>query len=258
VRLDRWQASRYGTVAVLSYRREPENVLGFADLAELDDLLRRVGEDDGVSVVVLTGGLDGYFVAHADLADVEALVQDEPSPDAGPSGPEQWGTTLQRLADIPQPVVAAVNGQAWGGGFELALACLMRVASASAHLRFVEVAHGAIPGAGGTQRLPRLVGMSVAARLVLGGEQLKAADALALGIVDAVLPDEDFLTHVLAWVAPVASAPRHSLLAAKRALVDGARLALDDGLALEQRLFREVLRSPQTRALHAAAGHASP
>jgi enoyl-CoA hydratase len=250
-----WELSRHAAVAVLTYRREPENVLGFADLAELATVLHAVGQDDDIAVVVLTGGLPGYFVAHADLADVDALVNDA---DAGPHGPDAWGTTLQLLADLPQPVVAAVNGQAWGGGFELALACLMRVASASAHLRFVEVAHGAIPGAGGTQRLPRLIGMSVAARLVLGGEQLKAADALALGIVDAVLPDEDFLTHVLAWVAPVAAAPRHSLLAAKRALVDGARLALDDGLALEQRLFREVLRSPQTRALHAAAGHASP
>jgi enoyl-CoA hydratase/carnithine racemase len=250
-----WELSRHAAVAVLTYRREPENVLGFADLAELATVLHAVGQDDDIAVVVLTGGLPGYFVAHADLADVDALVNDT---DSGPHGPDAWGSTLQRIADLPQPVVAAVNGQAWGGGFELALACLIRVASASAHLRFVEVAHGAIPGAGGTQRLPRLVGMSVAARLVLGGEQLKAADALALGIVDAVLPDEDFLTHVLAWVAPVAAAPRHSLLAAKRALVDGARLALDDGLALEQRLFREVLRSPQTRALHAAAGHASP
>jgi enoyl-CoA hydratase/carnithine racemase len=252
VRLDRWQTSRHGTVAVLTYRREPENVLGFADLAELDDLLRRVGEDDGVSVVVLTGGLDGYFVAHADLADVEALVQDQPSSGAGSYGPDQWGTTLQRLADIPQPVVAAVNGQAWGGGFELALACLMRVASASAHVRFVEVAHGAIPGAGGTQRLPRLVGMSVAARLVLGGELLTAQEAHAMGIVDAVLPDADFLDAVLAWVAPIANAPRHSVLAAKRALVDGAQLPLAQGLALEQQIFRAVLRSPQTRALHAS------
>jgi len=242
-----WQVQRHDAVAVLSYRREPENVLGFADLAELDQRLIEVGEDAAVRVIVLTGGLPGYFVAHADLADVDSLVF---GTDPGPFGPDAWTNTLQRIADVPQPVVAAVNGQAWGGGFELALACLMRVASESAHLRFVEVEHGAIPGAGGTQRLPRLVGPATAARLVLGGELVTAQVALRLGIVDAVFPDDDFLAQVLAWVAPLARAPGHSLAAAKRALVDGAALALSDGLALEQRLFREVLQSPQTRAMH--------
>jgi enoyl-CoA hydratase/carnithine racemase len=244
-----WDSTRHGAVTVLTYRREPENVLGFADLAELAARLRTCGDDEATRVIVLTGGLPGFFVAHADLADVKHLVDDT---DAGPHGPDAWGDTLRLISEVPQPVVAAVNGQAWGGGFELALACLVRVASESAHLRFVEVAHGAIPGAGGTQRLPRLIGMSRAARLVLGGEVLTAGDALALGVVDAVVPDDEFLTSVLAWVAPMAAAPRHSLVAAKRALVDGAQLPLHEGLALEQALFRDVLRSPETRALHAA------
>ncbi len=243
-----WEANRYDAVTVLTYRRPPENVLGFADLAELDDHLQVVAHDRETSVVVLTSGVPGYFVAHADLADVEHLVDDT---DPGPHGPETWDTTLQRLGNLPQPVVAAVNGQACGGGLELALACLLRVASTSAQLGFVEVAHGAIPGAGGTQRLPRLIGLSRAARLVLSGDLLSADEALQLGLVEAVLPDDGFLEHVLDWVAPMAVAPRHSLAAAKRALVEGAQLPLNEGLTLEQRLFREILRSPETRALHA-------
>lgn len=245
----RWTSARHGAVTVLTYRRPPQNVIGFADLAALSRALRDAAADDGSHVVVLTGGVPGFFVAHADLADVAHL---RAGTDPGPHGPQVWAEVAALVADLPQPVVAAVNGQAWGGGFELALACQLRVAGRSAHLRFVEVAHGAIPGAGGTQRLPRLVGPALAARLVLAGELVTADQALAAGIVDAVVPDEDFLDHVLAWVAPIAAAPRHALAAAKQALVQGVSLPLRDGLALEQRLFRDVLRSPQTQALHAA------
>ena len=144
-----WKSDLDNGVVVLSYRREPENVIGFADLVELDFLLQQWGDDGRVHVIVLTGGLPGFFVAHADLADVEQLVRNL---DPGPYGPDAWGNTLRRIADVAPPVVAAVNGQAWGGGCELALACLIRLASESAHFRFVEVAHGAIPGAGGTPR----------------------------------------------------------------------------------------------------------
>ena len=243
----RWQGELRGEVALLTYRREPDNVLGFSGLAELDAALELWGSDERVKAVVLTGGVPGYFVAHADLADVAALVSDA---DPGPYGPEMWRVALERIATLDVPVVAAVNGQAWGGGCELALACLWRVAAVSAHLRFVEVAHGAIPGAGGTQRLPRIVGLPTAARLVLGGEVVTSGEALSIGLVEAVLPDDDFIAHVLDWLTPVVAAPRHSLMAAKRALVQGSRLPLLPGLDLEQRLFRDVLRSRQTRALH--------
>jgi enoyl-CoA hydratase/carnithine racemase len=235
-----WDAERRGAVAVLTYSRPPENVIGFADLAELDDVLLRQSADDRVRVIVLTGGLPGYFIAHADLADVAALAG---GGDTGPHGPQAWGRTLSRISAISQPVVAAVNGQAWGGGFEVALSCLMRVASPAATFRFVEVADGAIPGAGGTQRLPRLIGLSRAARLILGGEVIGASEAHHLGVVEAVLPEAGFLDAVLSWAAPLAAQPRHSLAAAKRALVQGASLPLEQGLALEQDIFRRLLSS---------------
>jgi enoyl-CoA hydratase len=242
-----WQSQLTGGVVVLTYVRPPENVIGFADLAELDRALVHWADDERAHVIVLTGGIAGTFVAHADLADVAALIDDRPT---GPDGPEVWARALGRLATIPQPVIAAVNGQAWGGGCELALACMLRVAAQSAHFRFVEVANGAIPGAGGTQRLPRLIGLSRAARLVLGGEQIDAARAAEVGLVDAVVPDADFLHHVLDWVSPIAEQPRHSLVAAKRALVEGLLLPLSQGLELEQGIFLDILRSAATRALH--------
>lgn len=241
----RWRLERRGRVAVVSLHRPPENLLGFALLAELDVLLARISDDQSVHVVVLTGGIDGYFVGHADLGDVEALVAGEP----GAGVPDQWNLALARLSSMTQPTVAAVNGQAWGGGCELAIACQLRAASESAHFSFVEVAAGAIPGAGGTQRLPRLIGPSKAARMVLAGEIVDAQSALALGLVDTVLASEDFLDHVLDWVDPIACQPRHTLAAAKRALVDGAALPLSEGLAYEQRLFRSVLRSPESKLM---------
>ena len=243
-----WHSQLTDGVVVLTYVRPPDNVIGFADLADLDRTLVHWADDERARVIVLTGGLEGTFVAHADLADVAALVDGRPT---GPAGPDAWARALGRLATIPQPVIAAVNGQAWGGGCELALACTLRVAAQSAHFRFIEVANGAIPGAGGTQRLPRLIGFSRAARLVLAGERIDADRAAAIGLVDGVLPDADFLQHVFDWVAPIALQPRHSLVAAKTGPRRGPPSAAGGGLALEQRIFRDVLRSPATRALHA-------
>lgn len=242
-----WESELRDRVAVLRYVRPPDNLLGFADLAELDESLQRLGADERARVIVLTGGIPGYFAAHADLADVGALVHGGTT---GPHGPDVWGRALARISAIPQPVIAAVNGQAWGGGFELALSCLLRVASPAAHFRFPEVADGAIPGAGGTQRLPRLIGLPMAARLVLSGELVTAEEAVRLGLAEALLPCDGFLDAVLDWAAPLAGQPRHSLAAAKRALLLSTQMTLDQGLAAEQDIFRAVLASPQTRAQH--------
>ena len=242
-----WDAELRGRVAILTYTRPPENVLGFADLAQLDATLQRWGDDERARVIVLTGGIPGYFAAHADLADIGALAHDTPT---GLHGPEAWRRALTRISAMPQPVIAAVNGQAWGGGFELALSCLMRLASPAAHFRFPEIADGAIPGAGGTQRLPRLIGLPRAARLILSGELVRAEEALRLGLVEALLPSEGFLQAVQDWAAPLASQPRHSLAAAKHALLLSTQTTLDQGLAAEQDIFRAVLTSPQTKAQH--------
>ena len=255
-----WTVEHRGPVAVVTFVRPPENLLSFVLLDALDEVLVALAGDRSVSVIVLTGGVAGYFVGHADLGDVDRLVFDGANADGsgalapGAGSPDAWHTTLERISQIPQPVVAAVNGQAWGGGAELALACQLRVAASSASFCFVEVGAGAIPGAGGTQRLPRLIGPSRALRMILAGDLVSGADAVRSGLVDAVVPDDDFIARVLEWLAPISRQPRHSLVAGKRAIVGGLRLALADGLAHEQALFRAVLRSPETRAMHASPG----
>ena len=252
-----WALERHGAVAVATFTRPPRNLMSFAALGELEAVLGRLAEDPEVHVVVLTGGVDGYFVAHADLDDLGALGRGEPVD----GDPFVWSRVTALLESMPQPVVAAIDGQAWGGGCELALACTVRVASERAHLGQPEILVGIIPGAGGTQRLGRLVGPGRAAELVLSGRIVEAREAAAIGLVEAVLPVEGFLDAVLGWVAPMAANPRAALAAGKRAVVEGGRLPLADGLALEGELFvalqtgdDALTRQDAVTARYAAAG----
>ena len=142
-------------------------------------------------------------------------------------------------------MVAAINGQAWGGGCELALACSFRVVARAGHFCQLEVSKGAIPGAGGTQRLPRLIGLSRALRAILTSRVIRADEAYALGLADAVLPDEDFLAHVLEWLQPIAEQPRHALIAAKAAVMQGLELPFQQALDNERRLFHEAVTAKE-------------
>jgi enoyl-CoA hydratase/carnithine racemase len=244
-----WDVEPRDTVAMATFRRPPRNLMTFAAMGELADVLGDLATNADIKIVVLTGGVTGYFVAHADVEDLAKLGRGEPVE----GDPRSWHRALDRIESMDQPVVAAINGQAWGGGCEIALACTLRVAASSAHLGQPEVNVGIIPGAGGTQRLPRLVGPGRAAELILSGRIVGADEALAIGLVEAVLPDDGFLDRVIEWLQPMAAKPRHALVAAKRAMVDGFRLPFDDGLRLEGRLFVECQQGAEAVALEEAA-----
>jgi enoyl-CoA hydratase len=240
-----WSVETSDGIAVATFSRPPRNLMSMAAMGELERLLGDIAADASVNVLVLTGGVPGYFVAHADLDDLAALGRGEPVE----GDPGSWGRAFALLETMPQPVVAAVDGQAWGGGCELCLACTLRVASERAHFGQPEVAVGIIPGGGGTQRLPRLIGAGRAAELVLSARIIDAHEALRIGLVEAVLPNVDFVERALEWVQPMATKPRAALFAAKRAVIDGLRLPLEEGLRLEGRLFVECQTRPDTIAI---------
>jgi enoyl-CoA hydratase len=218
-------------------------------MTELEGVLSELASDESVSVVVLTGGLEGYFVAHADLDDLAKIGRGEQVE----GDPTSWFRTLALLETMPQPTLAAINGQAHGGGSEISWACTLRLIAESGHMGQPEVVVGIIPGAGGTQRLPRLIGAGRAADLILSGRVVRAVEALELGLVNAVLPDDDFVAHVIEWLQPMSRHPRAALAAAKKAVVEGLRVPLDEGLRLEGQLFMQLQTSPEAIELEERA-----
>ena len=144
------------------------------------------------------------------------------------------------VARLPQPTIAAITGFALGGGCELALACDFRVAAGNARLGQPEMLLGLIPGAGGTQRLPRLIGASKAKDLIFSGRFVDAQEALSIGLVDVVVPSEEVLDRALQWAAQLAAGPRIAMQAAKRVIDRGLDVDLDTGLELERQAFSSL------------------
>jgi enoyl-CoA hydratase len=231
-----WRVERDGAVATMSVDRPPENLMSFALLDELDELLEAVGNDASTSVVMITAAVPGRFVGRADRADLDRVGRGELDSDSFAS----WLRTLRRIETMPQPVVAAIDGPAWGGGCELALACTLRIGSPRAEFCQMEVLRGAIPGAGASQRLPRLIGFGRAADMILTGRVVCAEEAKDIGLLNAILDVADFRSDALAWALELASRRRPALVAAKRALVEGHDLPLVEALMHEQRLFLDV------------------
>ncbi len=210
-------------------------------------LERLASQKDEVTVVMLTGGVDGYFIAHADLDDLAKLSRGEDVP----GDLRSWVDALALLESMPQPTVAAINGQAWGGGCETALACTLRIGSENAHLGQPEVNVGIIPGAGGTQRLPRLVGAGIGAELCLSGRVVQAEEAMRIGLLNTVLPSEGFTSAAIEWCEQIAANPASAVFAAKKAVVQGLKLPLSEGLRLEGQLFAQINAGDEARELNA-------
>lgn len=232
-----WEISYNDSIAVVTYNRPPDNQMDLANLRCLDELLRDVSNNENISLVILTSNCPGYFVAHADREEIINLKEGRKNKEIF----EHWFLTTLRLESMPQPVVAAINGQAWGGGLELSLACTLRVGSDAAHFCLMEVSRNAMPGAGGTQRLPRVVGPGRAAEMILKCNVINAQEALSMGLLNTIVDKNNFTEDVMEWVAPIAAQPRDSLIAAKQALVASQRLPIAEGLNTERELFLNLV-----------------
>jgi len=186
---------------------------------------------DDVRAVVIYGG-ERVFAAGADIKAMSQLDG---------SAMVAWGRELQNsfrhVAGIPKPVIAAITGYALGGGYELALCADFRVLGASAKIGQPEILLGIIPGAGGTQRLTRLVGPSKAKDIIFTGRFVKAEEALAIGLVDRVLPADQVYAEAHAWAARFSNAASYALRAAKESIDRGSETDLETGLEIERQQF---------------------
>ncbi|MFE6467778.1 enoyl-CoA hydratase/isomerase family protein [Streptomyces rochei] len=218
-------------VGTLCLNRPPMNALDIATQDRLKELAEEVTRRDDVRAVVVHGG-EKVFAAGADIKEMQ--VMDHAAMIARARALQDSFTAVAR---IPKPVVAAVTGYALGGGCELALCADFRIAGENAKLGQPEILLGLIPGAGGTQRLSRLIGPSKAKDLIFTGRQVRADEALALGLVDRVVPAAEVYEQAHAWAARLAKGPAIALRAAKEAIDTGLETDIETGLAVERNWF---------------------
>jgi enoyl-CoA hydratase len=221
-------------VATIRLNRPPMNAINSQVQEGLRDAARQVGADDAVRAVVVYGG-EKVFAAGADVKEFAPMTHAQLMRDA-----ERVSSSIDAVARIPQPVIAAVTGYALGGGCELALAADFRVSAENAKWGQPEILLGIIPGMGGTQRLPRLIGPARAKDLIFSGRMIDAGEALGLGLVDTVVPAENVYSTAVQMAASYAKGPALALRAAKAAIDGGLDTDLGNGLRLESHLFASI------------------
>lgn len=240
------EVRRDGGVATVVMKRPPANAMTPEFVGAICDAVAELGDDDSVRVIVLRSALERFFMAGADLGNMAARVA---STDAGS---RQVGVLSRRIAVIervPKPAIAMISGHALGGGCEIALSCDYRymVDDGHATIGLTETTLGLLPGAGGTQRLPRLVGRGPALKMIIEGRRLKAPEALSIGLVDAALAPEELEDAVAEKARELAVLATRAVGLAKRAVLDGLDSNLEEGLAIESRAFAEVLDTEDVR-----------
>ncbi len=218
-------------IGVIRLERPPMNALNAQVQEELRAAATACAGSDEIRAVVVYGG-PKVFAAGADIKEMAEMSYVDMAARAG-----ALSSAFDAVARIPKPVVAAITGYALGGGCELALACDWRVVAEDAKLGQPEIKLGVIPGAGGTQRLSRLVGPARAKDIVFSGRMVDASEALAIGLADRVVPADKVFDEALAMVTPYVDGPAQALRAAKVAIDGGLDRDLAGGLAWESQLF---------------------
>ena len=230
-------------VAVVTIDHRPVNALDRQTLQELGQAIDAVAGDPAAKVVVLTGGGSLAFVAGADIKEVSQLGSVEEARAMAALGQSVF-LKIQRLH---KPVIAAINGVCLGGGCELAMACHLRISGDRARFGQPEITLGIIPGWGGTQRLPRLIGRAKAIEWILTGDMYSAQEALRLGLVNQVVPQDQVLKVAKDFARKIAAKSLVAIQQSLRAIEEGLNLPLEQGLAREADAFGAVAASEDSR-----------
>lgn len=224
-------------IAIVTFNNPPANALSQLLLKELGNVLDELEANVGVKVVILTG--EGrFFIAGADIKEFTQL-----NPEAAEQMAAAGQLLFTRLETFSKPIIAAINGACLGGGLELAMACHIRLAASEAKLGLPELNLGLIPGYGGTQRLPRLVGRGKATQMILTSEMIGGEEALRIGLVEAVHPVEQLLEKTKTLAATIAEKSAITLRLALSAVHTSFVHGVEEGLKHEAELFGEAFRS---------------
>lgn len=231
------RCDREGDVVTLTIERpEVMNCLSFPTLRRLRGLFAELRQDLSIRAVILTGSGERAFCAGADLKERKTMPQDRV-----PMFVHNIRRTMDDFENLPQPTIGAINGFAFGGGTELLLACDVRVAAPHAKLGLTETSLAIIPGAGGTQRLPRLIGKARSKELILTARRIDAAEAERIGLVNKIAPEGSLLECAREMAAAIAANGPVAVRAAKEAIDRGCELPLDEGLLVEASCYQKVI-----------------
>lgn len=229
---------KQGVYWVTLNRPEVRNALSRDVNIRLQEVALDLENRTDIRAVVITGSGEKAFCAGADLKERKGVTAQETAPylNAIAGAIEAW-------AAVRQPTICAMNGSAYGGGLELAMACDLRVLVEGAEVGLTEVKLGIMPGAGGTQRMPRLIGEARAKELIMFGRRIPAARALEIGLVNQVVPREQFRAAIDAMIAELLTCAPLSVQSAKSAIERGYGLRMDDALAIERECYERTLFS---------------
>lgn len=227
-----------GAVAVLTINRPKAlNALNSAVLDEINEAIDAI-DLDTVRALILTGAGEKSFVAGADIGEMSTLTKAE-----GEAFGKKGNDVFRKIETLPIPVICAINGFALGGGCEISMACDIRICSENAVFGQPEVGLGITPGFGGTQRLARTVGIGMAKQLIFTGRNIKAPEALRIGLVNAVYPVEELMPAAKKMASIIAGNAPIAVRNCKKAINDGLQVGIDEAIVIEEKLFGDCFET---------------
>lgn len=226
-------------VALITINCPPMNTLSQDALLELGSILDQMEKDLSVRSLIITGAGEKTFSAGADVSEFGGMSD----PEQAEGFLKQIHDLLNRVENFPKPVIACLNGKALGGGNELQMACHLAIAAEHAELGLPEVRLGIMPGYGGTQRLPRLIGQRRALEIMLEGKRISAEEALKIGLVNKVVPSDQLAEEAYEWAKQLAEGPPVAMKGILKSVMNGSEKDLSEGLKIERENMLAVMRT---------------